>query len=70
MSEELKRSIYFLKLILQNNENPTLAALSELYEINNNNKQVILEHLRALDSIVTKAIAELMQLEEENETKY
>lgn len=59
MSDDLQLSIYFLECILQNNENFTVRGLSDLYEIKNGNKKVILEHLKAVSNIINRAIKEL-----------
>lgn len=59
MSNELQISIHFLELILQNGENCTAQGLSELFEIKNGNKKIILEHLKAVSNIINRAIKEL-----------
>lgn len=59
MQNEVQVAIHFLNLILQNGENYTAEGLSELFEINNGNKTVILKHLKAINSIINKAIKEL-----------
>ena len=59
MSDYLQISIHFLELILRNDENYTFEGLSELYEIKNGNKEVILKHLKAINSIIEKSIKEL-----------
>ena len=52
---ELNVAISLLENIL-GNENATAEALSDLYEIKHGNKKVILEHLKAIVSIFSKAI--------------
>ena len=59
MSDYLQISIHFLECILQNNNDYTAEGLSELYEIKNGNKKVILKHLKAINSIIEKSIKEL-----------
>lgn len=59
MSDELKVSIHFLELILSNGGEVTAQGLSELYEVQQGNKKLILEHLKAINSIIGKAIKEL-----------
>lgn len=59
MSDYLKISIHFLECILQNGENYTAEGLSELYEIKNGNQEIILKHLKAINSIIEKTIKEL-----------
>lgn len=59
MSDELQISIHFLELILQNDENCTAVGLSELFEIKNGNKKIILKHLKAITNIMSRAINEL-----------
>ena len=57
MSDYVKTAIGFIQLIIGNE--PTAEGIYELFEINNGNKKVILEHLKAINSIVSKAIEEL-----------
>ena len=57
MSDYVKTAIGFIKLIIGNE--PTAEGIYELFEINNGNKKVILGHLKAINSIVSKAIEEL-----------
>lgn len=59
MSDELQISIHFLELILQNGGNHTAEGLSELFEIKNGNKKIILKHLKAITNIMIRAINEL-----------
>ena len=58
MSDEEKRIVEvatnFVKTILSKNIN--IDSANELYEINNGNKDVILEHLVAINKITKKAI--------------
>ncbi len=61
MSDYVKTAIGFIELIIGNE--PTAEGLSELFEIHQGNKKVILEHLKAINTIISKAIKEL---EEEN----
>lgn len=57
MSDYVKVSIGFIENIIGNE--PTAEGISELFEIHRGNKKVILEHLKAINSIITKAIEEL-----------
>lgn len=59
MSNEVDVAINFLISILNNQDNYTPEGISELYEIRNGNKKVILEHLQAIYNIVGRAIREL-----------
>lgn len=59
MSNELKTSINLLCYILGGNHEPTIDAIADLYEIQNGNKKIILEHLKAIYKIFGKAIEEL-----------
>lgn len=64
---ELNIAISFLDKVL-GSENTTAEALSELYEIKHGNKKVILEHLKAIVSIFSKAI-DYLENEENNNAK-
>lgn len=57
MSDYVKTAIGFIELIIGNE--PTPLGISELFEIHNGNKKVILEHLKAINNILSKAIEEL-----------
>lgn len=59
MSNELKTSINLLCNILGGNQEPTIYALADLYEIQNGNKKILLEHLKAIHKIFGRAIEEL-----------
>lgn len=59
MSDYVKVSVDMLKKILNSYEEPTADTIYELYEISNGNKEVILEHLKAISNIFIKAIEEL-----------
>lgn len=58
MSRELKIAISFIISILSYGE-PTSDSISELLKIKSGNKKVILEHLKAINSITSKAIEEI-----------
>lgn len=58
MSRELKIAISFIISILSYGE-PTSDSMSELLEIKSGNKKVILEHLKAINLITSKAIEEI-----------
>ena len=57
--EHANVSIHFLRLILMNGGEYTSDGLSDLYEIENGNKKVILEHLKAIYSIIGQGIQEI-----------
>ena len=52
-------AIHFLRLILKNDGEYTSEGLSELYEVENGNKKVILEHLKAIYNIIGRGIQEI-----------
>lgn len=58
MNDDKKRIVEvatnFVKIILKENINPY--SLTDLYEISLGNKDVLLNHLRAIDKIIVKAI--------------
>ncbi len=58
-NQELKAAINFTLLILNNNNNINAKGIAEMWEIKAGNKQVILEHLKAINAIYTKAIKQL-----------
>lgn len=66
MSEYVKTAISFIIKILQNNDNPVSEALYELYEIQNGNKKIIIEHIKAIRNIMNKALEELEQGSDSN----
>lgn len=59
MSNELKTAINLLCYILGGNHEPTIDSIADLYEIQNGNKKIILEHLKAIHKIFGKAIDDL-----------
>lgn len=59
MSREVQVAMHFLELILQNNGNITADAVRDLFEIHAGNKQVIVDHLKAISKIINKAVEEL-----------
>lgn len=59
MSKELELSIHFLDLILGNNGKATAEGMCELFEIQQGNKEVIKQHLKAITNIMSKALEEL-----------
>ena len=54
----------FVYTILSNNGDATADGVAEMFEIKSGNKEVLLEHLKAISNIISKAIEEL---EKENE---
>ncbi len=58
-NEYVNIAIHFLDCILNNNGDITAEGISDLLEIHNRNKDVILAHLKAIESIISKAIEEL-----------
>lgn len=59
MSEYVKIAISFVIKILQNNDNPTTEGLYEIFEIQNGNKKIIIEHIKSIRNIMNKALEEL-----------
>ena len=58
-NEYVKTAISLIIKILQNNDNPTREAIYELLEIQNGNKDVLIEHIKAIKNIMNKALEEL-----------
>lgn len=60
MSEEEKKIIalatHFIICILQNQGDIKIHGIADLYEINNGNTEVLIEHLDAVSSIMQRAI--------------
>lgn len=59
MTDEVKVALHFLELILNNNGEMTSNGLTDLFEIKQGNKKVILQHLKAINSIISKAINDI-----------
>ena len=59
MNEYVKTAISLITKILQNNDNPTSEGLHEIFEIQNGNKKIIIEHIKAIKNIMSKALEEL-----------
>lgn len=59
MSKKLEASKRMVELILKNDGYPTADAIYDLFEIKNKNKEVLLNHLKAIHSIMGDAINEL-----------
>ena len=49
----------FVNTILNNNGDITLEGLRDIYEIQNGNKDVLVEHIKAIRNIMNKALEEL-----------
>ena len=49
-------AVHFINCILQNNGDIKVHGLADLYEINNGNTEVLIEHLDAVSSIMQRAI--------------
>ena len=58
-NEYVKTAISLIIKILQNNDNPTREAIYDLLEIQNGNKDVLIEHIKAIKNIMNKALEEL-----------
>ena len=58
-NEYVKTAISLIIKILQNNDNPTREAIYELLEIQNGNKDVLIEHINAIKNIMNNALEEL-----------
>lgn len=54
-------------IILRNDGNTTLDGLNDIYEIQTGNKDVLIEHLKAIRNIMNKALKELEQGSDSNE---
>lgn len=59
MSEYVKTAVSLVIKILQNDRNPTSDALYEIFKIQNGNKKIIIEHIKAIKNIMNKALEEL-----------
>ena len=59
MSDIVKLAKSFVISILSNNDSPTLEALSEIYWIRSGNKELLIEHIKAIRNIMDKALKEL-----------
>ena len=59
MSKELEASKNMVITILMNNGYPTADAIYEIFDIKRGNKEVLLNHLKAIHSIMGDAINEL-----------
>lgn len=66
MSEYVKTAVSLVIKILQNDRNPTSDALYEIFEIQNGNKKIIIEHIKAIKNIMKKALEELEQGSDSN----
>lgn len=59
MSEYVKIAISLVIKILQNNSEPTNEGIYIIYEIQQGNKKIIVEHIKAIKNIMNKALEEL-----------
>lgn len=59
MGNEISVAVHFVDCILNNNGNASSEALLDLFEIQNGNKEILLNHLKAINSIITIAIEKL-----------
>lgn len=66
MSKELETSKRMVELILKNDGLPTADGIYDLFEIKKGNKKVLLNHLKAIHSIMGDAIKELEGKKNEN----
>ena len=59
MSKELEASKRMVELILKNDGLPTADGIYELFKLKKGKKKVLLNHLKAIHSIMSDAIKEL-----------
>ena len=59
MSDIVKLAKSFVISILSNGNSPTLEALSDIYWIRSGNKELLIEHIKAIRNIMNKALKEL-----------
>lgn len=59
MSRYVELSKHFVETILAHQAEPTAEGLAELFEIKSGNKEILLEHLKAITNIMNHAIKEL-----------
>lgn len=57
MNEKIAKK--FIITILSNDGNATMEGLNDMYEIQNGNKDVLIEHIKAIRNIMNKALEEL-----------
>lgn len=59
MSNYVEMAKKFVCTILTNRTEPTVDGLAEIFEIRSGNKEILISHLKAITSIMNKAIQEL-----------
>lgn len=59
MANEISVAVHFVDCILNNNGNASSEAFLDLLEIQSGNKEILLNHLKAINSITTIAIENL-----------
>lgn len=59
MSRYVALSKHFVEVILNNHAEPTTEGLADLFEVKSGNKEILLEHLKAITNIMNHAIKEL-----------
>lgn len=59
MSDVVKLAKSFVISILSNNNSPTPEALSDIYWIRSDDKELLIEHIKAIRNIMDKALKEL-----------
>lgn len=63
MNKYVEISKKFVCSILSNGEEPTINGIAEILEIKRGNKELLLEHLKAITNIMNKAIKELEKVD-------
>lgn len=59
MSEVVKVAKSFVIKILANNDNPTADGMYEIFQIQSGDKELLIEHIKAIRNIMDKALKEL-----------
>lgn len=67
MNKSVEISKKFVYSILSNVSEPTIDGIAEILEIKSGNKEVLLDHLKAITNIMNRAIEELEKVDNEVE---
>lgn len=59
MSDVVKVAKSIIISILSNNDNPTVDGMYEIFQIRSGNKEILIEHIKAIRNIMDKALKEL-----------
>lgn len=59
MSDVVKVAKSIIISILANNDNPTADGMYEIFQIQSGNKEILIEHIKAIRNIMDKALKEL-----------